>query len=138
MPKKSVGPWRITPAAIAKLARQIAERFHPQKIILFGSYAYGKPHADSDVDLLVIMPAKNMVNQAVKIRLVLDYDFPLDIIVPTPGYLEERLQMDDWFVRELLSRGKVLLKKATREWLRKAESSRRQNDHHRHEADAHR
>ena len=111
MPKKTSHHWRITPAAIAKLARQIAERFRPDRIILFGSHAYGEPHDDSDVDLLVIMPTKNMVNQAAKIRLALDYDFPLDLIVRTPEYLQERLQMDDWFVREILSRGKVLYEK---------------------------
>jgi hypothetical protein len=44
------------------------ERFQPEKIILFGSYAYGRPHADSDVDLLVIMPAGNELDQAFKIR----------------------------------------------------------------------
>src|SRR4051794_31061312 len=42
--------------AIRKLAREIAEKFRPERIILFGSHAYGTPHADSDVDLLVIMP----------------------------------------------------------------------------------
>jgi len=111
MARKAAPPWRITRTAIAKLARQIAERFHPDSIILFGSHAYGEPDDDSDVDLLVIMPAKNMVNQAAKIRLALDYDFPLDLIVRTPEYLEERLRMDDWFVREILSRGKVLYEK---------------------------
>lgn len=111
MAKKTARPWRITRTAIAKLARQIAERFQPDRIILFGSHAYGEPDDDSDVDLLVIMPAKNMVNQAAKIRLALDYDFPLDLIVRTPEYLQERLKMDDWFVREILSRGKVLYEK---------------------------
>ena len=60
---------------------------------------------------LVIMAAKNVTNQAAKIRLALDYDFPLDLIVRTPEYLQERLGMDDWFVREILSRGKVLYEK---------------------------
>ncbi len=41
---------------IKNLCRQIVENFNPQKIILFGSHAYGKPNADSDVDLLVVMP----------------------------------------------------------------------------------
>jgi predicted nucleotidyltransferase len=139
MPKKAAPPWRITCAALAKLARQIAEHFHPDSIILFGSHAYGKPHADSDVDLLVIMPTKNMINQAVRIRLALDYDFPLDLIVRTPAYLQERLQMDDWFVREVLSRGKVLYEKghAGMDAKGRIRLSRRQRDH-RHEADAHR
>ena len=45
-------------AVIRRYARAIADRFQPQKIILFGSYAYGTPHAGSDVDILVIMPGK--------------------------------------------------------------------------------
>ena len=57
----------IPQAAIRRLVREIAERFQPEKIILFGSYAYGKPHADSDVDILVVMPAGNELNQAVRI-----------------------------------------------------------------------
>jgi uncharacterized protein len=54
---------------IRRFARDVAERFHPDKIILFGSYAYGEPHPDSDVDILVIMPAGNELDQAVKICL---------------------------------------------------------------------
>jgi predicted nucleotidyltransferase len=49
-------------AAIRRFARQIAGRFHPEKIILFGSYAYGQPHEESDVDLLVIMPTRNVID----------------------------------------------------------------------------
>src|ERR1700687_5527339 len=67
--------------AIRRFARQVAERFHPEKIILFGSYAYGTPHADSDVDILVIMPARNQLDQAFKIRLGIPAPFPMDLIV---------------------------------------------------------
>lgn len=49
---------------IRRFARQVAERFDPEKIILFGSYAYGTPHADSDVDILVIMPWQTAVPPA--------------------------------------------------------------------------
>src|SRR5947199_2119548 len=72
---------------IRRFARQVAERFQPDKIILFGSYAYGTPHADSDVDILVIMPARNELDQAVRVRLTVDYDFPLDLLVRTPKNL---------------------------------------------------
>src|SRR5713226_3123762 len=48
---------RVPFAAIRKLAQEIAEKFRPEKIILFGSYAYGKPHRDSDVVILVVMPS---------------------------------------------------------------------------------
>ncbi|MGC8641910.1 MAG: nucleotidyltransferase domain-containing protein [Isosphaeraceae bacterium] len=50
-------------SAIHKFARQLGERFDPDRIILFGSYAYGKPHPASDVDLLVVMPAANEINE---------------------------------------------------------------------------
>jgi len=99
----------VTVRAIRKLAREIAERFQPEKIILFGSYAYGTPHADSDVDLLVIMPARNMIDQAVRIRMALPpRQFPLDLIVRTPEFVRRRLDQGDWFLREIVSKGKVL------------------------------
>src|SRR5262245_11604954 len=50
-------PMRV----IRRFARQVADRFHPEKIVLFGSRAYGSPHDDSDVDLLVIMEARNEI-----------------------------------------------------------------------------
>jgi predicted nucleotidyltransferase len=48
---------------IRRFARQVAERFRPDRMILFGSHAYGRPHADSDVDILVVMPARNQLDQ---------------------------------------------------------------------------
>lgn len=93
-------------------ARQVAERFHPEKIILFGSYAYGTPHADSDVDILVVLPARNQTDQAVRISLAIDPPFPLDIIVRTPKNMKWRLAEGDSFLREVVSKGKVLYEKA--------------------------
>lgn len=101
-------PMRV----IRRFARQVAERFQPDKIILFGSHAYGTPHADSDVDLLVVMPARNAIDQAVKIRLAITAPFPMDLIVRTPKELRWRLEEGDWFLREILSQGKVLYEKA--------------------------
>ena len=92
--------------------QQVAERFQPNKIILFGSYAYGEPNEHSDVDLLVVMPAADMVNQAVRIRLALRAPFPMDLIVRTPKYLQRRLEDGDWFLREIVSKGKLLYEKA--------------------------
>lgn len=100
-------PMRV----IRRFARQVAERFQPDKIILFGSYAYGTPHADSDVDMLVIMPARNELDQAVRIRLTVDYNFPLDLLVRTPKNMKWRLEEGDWFLREIMSRGKILYEK---------------------------
>src|SRR5260221_10134119 len=63
------------------------QRFRPRKIILFGSYAYGKPKADSDVDLLVIMPRtrERGKRMSVRIRHAIPRDFPLDLLVRTPA-----------------------------------------------------
>lgn len=47
---------------IRKFAREVAERFEPDKIILFGSFAYSTPNADSDVDMLVVIPCRNQLD----------------------------------------------------------------------------
>src|SRR5437763_1026891 len=97
-------PMRV----IRRFARQVAERFGPDKIILFGSYAYGSPHADSDVDILVVMPARNQLDQAVKIELACDPPFPLDIIVRTPHNMQWQLAEGASFLTEISTKGKVL------------------------------
>ena len=112
-PVPYVQPYRypspnIPLSAIRRFARKIAERFHPEKIILFGSYAYGKPHAESDVDLMVIMQARNVVDQSVRIDLAFEAPFSLDLIVRTPWQIERGLRDDNWFLREVLEKGKVL------------------------------
>jgi predicted nucleotidyltransferase len=96
---------------IRRFARQVAERFQPEKIILFGSHAYGMPHADSDVDILVVMPCRNQLDQAVKISLAIDPPFPLDIIVRTPHNMQWRLAEGESFLTEITTKGKVLYEK---------------------------
>src|SRR6202171_5910589 len=83
-PKRVYRGANVPMRVIRRYARAIAEEFHPDKIILFGSYAYGTPNEDSDVGLLVIMPARNQLDQAVRIRWRLAAPFPLDLIVRTP------------------------------------------------------
>ena len=102
----------IPMSAIRRYARQIAEKFQPEKIILFGSYAYGEPHEWSDVDILVVMPTRNQIDQALRIDLTLDAPFPVDLIVRTPKRLRRDWEDGDWFLREVLAKGKVLYEKA--------------------------
>src|SRR5947209_2752189 len=85
----------IPRSLIRRFARAVAERFQPEKIILFGSFAYGRPHVDSDVDILVIMPTRNELDQAVKICLAVGYQFPLDLLVRTPKNVAWRLAEGD-------------------------------------------
>lgn len=90
---------------------RIAEEFHPDKIILFGSYAYGTPHEDSDVDLLVVMPARNQHDQAVRIRWRLAAPFPVDLLVRTPYQMNWRLKEGESFTTTIVTKGKVLYEK---------------------------
>jgi predicted nucleotidyltransferase len=101
-------PMRV----IRAFARRVAERFQPDRIILFGSHAYGTPHADSDVDILVVMPARDQGSQAYKICLAVSAPFPMDLIVRAPETLKWRLEEGDSFLREITSKGKVLYEKA--------------------------
>ena len=100
-------PMRV----IRRYARTIARRYHPDKIILFGSFAYGTPKVDSDVDLLVIMPARSQGSKAYQIRLALCAPFAMDLIVRTPHTMKWRLEEGDSFLREIVAKGKVLYEK---------------------------
>jgi predicted nucleotidyltransferase len=99
----------ITQAQIQQVSDEIARRFQPERIILFGSYAYGTPNEDSDADILVVMalPDKGR-GRASDIRQYLDIAFPLDIVVCDPAYLEKRIAMNDFFLMEITQKGRVL------------------------------
>ena len=80
---------------IQAVADKIAKEFNPEKIILFGSYAWGKPHQDSDIDLLIIKDVENTRDFARKIDDAIDpRSFPLDILVYTPSSLIEKINDD--------------------------------------------
>lgn len=94
---------------IASLCQRIVDRFRPQKVILFGSYAYGNPTADSDIDLMVVMPYEgNELDKMVEVRRLLDSSMPVDVLVKTPRQIKERIEMGDFFIAEVMEKGKVL------------------------------
>ena len=94
---------------IKQLCEQIAREFKPEKIILFGSHAYGKPQWDSDVDLLVIMPFTGRhTTKAIEILNRLNPTTALDLLVRTPEHVAKRLEMGDFFMREIIERGKLI------------------------------
>ena len=99
----------ISRKEIQAFVDQVVQRFRPRKVILFGSYAYGRPTPDSDVDLLVVMPHAAPGPQiATRIRLACPRSFPMDLIVRSPAELVRRLRMGDPFVAEVTSKGIVL------------------------------
>ena len=103
---------KISQDEIHDYAQRIGEIFMPDKVILFGSHASGNANTDSDVDLFVIM---NFVGrapqQAYEIRKAIPKSFPLDLIVRRPQEVEQRLEMGDLFIRDVLSNGKILYEK---------------------------
>lgn len=99
----------ISMEAIQQLADRIGEEFHPEKVILFGSYAYGTPTEDSDVDLLVVLPYEGRASRkAAEIVLQTNPSFPTDMLVRSPEQLAQRLALNDFFLREVTEKGKVL------------------------------
>ena len=99
----------VTLTDIRQVVQRIVERFRPRRVLLFGSYAYGKPTSGSDVDLLVEMetPLRN-VEQAVEIRMAVDFPFPTVLLVRNPQQIAERLAMGDVFFREVVNKGVTL------------------------------
>jgi uncharacterized protein len=94
---------------INDFAQQIGREFRPERVILFGSYAYGKPTPDSDVDLLVVLPFQGSKGlKAFEIMRKLKPHIPVDIIVRTPDDIQERLELNDFFLKEITSKGKIL------------------------------
>jgi len=94
---------------IEEFGRRIGREFGAEKVVLFGSYARGTVTEDSDVDLLVIGPFEGRsVDRSVEIRMKLRPRFPVDLLIRTAEKVQQRIQMGDEFMREILEEGKVL------------------------------
>ena len=95
---------------IRALAQTIVEKFNPDEIILFGSYAYGKPNTWSDLDLLVVMETPKG-----EFKTIMDISnslpaltFSVDIIARSRAVINRRKDAGDFFLREITEKGKVL------------------------------
>ena len=111
-----------TYSEIQKFVQELVLKFKPEKVILFGSFAYGKPSKSSDVDLLVIMKTNlRPIEQEVAIRKTISRNFPLDLIVFTPSQLREREKMGDFFIKTVLKKGKILYERNYSRVIKKAE-----------------
>jgi predicted nucleotidyltransferase len=90
--------------------QKIVSELKPEKVVLFGSYAYGTPNPHSDVDLLVIMKTRaSLKNRSWAVsRLLIPRPFPVDILVKTPKEVEKALEGGDFFIKEIMERGKVM------------------------------
>jgi predicted nucleotidyltransferase len=94
---------------IQQIYEKIQREFKPDKIVLFGSYAWGTPRDDSDVDLLVILPYQGKAwRMASSIREQVQSCFPLDILVRNTEQIQARLAINDSFLTDIMTRGKVV------------------------------
>jgi len=99
---------------IQKVVKKIVKRFSPQKVILFGSYAWGKPSKDSDVDLLVIKNSKKrrMEREQELRKLLFPAGVAMDILVYTPQELEKAInEHQNLFLEDIVRNGRVLFAK---------------------------
>ncbi|MEK7534169.1 MAG: nucleotidyltransferase domain-containing protein [Patescibacteria group bacterium] len=99
------------PSKIKELTEKIVKDYKPEKIILFGSYAWGKPHTDSDVDLFIVKESrKRQIDRMRELRMKLigNNFLPMDLLIYTPKELDRRLAIGDFFVREIMEKGQVL------------------------------
>ena len=98
---------------LQEITKKIVGEFHPEKIILFGSWAWGTPGPDSDVDLLVVQKTPGSTRKMAEeiSGSIFPRPFPLDIIVYSPERFEERIQLGDFFVQKILNEGYLLYAK---------------------------
>jgi len=99
----------ISQEQIQEYSDRIVAEFKPERIILFGSYAYGTPTPDSDVDLLLVMPFDgHPTRKALDILNQINPPFAIDLLVRSPEQMRQRLAWNDFFLREIVERGRVL------------------------------
>jgi uncharacterized protein len=111
----NVQPTGFPPVSktLPQAIKRIVSELKPEKIILFGSYAYGNPTPDSDVDLFVVIETNGKHKEMYRAvsRLLYPRQFPVDIIIKTPKEVEDALKggVDNaFFIREIVKKGKVL------------------------------
>lgn len=98
---------------IQNMVQMIVAQYEPEKIILFGSYAWGKPDKTSDVDFFIVKDTKKERRfRAIDVSgIIKDRKIPTDILVYTPPEVKKRLNLGDFFVRRIFSEGKLLYEK---------------------------
>lgn len=101
-----------TKTELDKIVRRVVDVYRPEKIILFGSYAYGRPSADSDLDLLIIKKtSERFIDRWTNVRKIVSdpkRSIPFEPLVLTPQEVKERLAIGDQFIEEIMTKGQVV------------------------------
>ncbi|MBI2935005.1 MAG: nucleotidyltransferase domain-containing protein [Chloroflexi bacterium] len=97
---------------LSRAVERIVKEYNPEKVILYGSYAYGKPSSDSDIDLLIVKDTdKRRTDRFIEVsRIIYEHGNHISIspIIYTPEEIEERLAIGDDFITDILSKGKLI------------------------------
>lgn len=94
---------------IDSITNQLIQKYHPEKIILFGSAVTGSMTPDSDLDFLLVKDDnKPRHDRMVEVYRLVDKDIAADFLVYTSEELALRVKMGDPFIKSVLSEGKVL------------------------------
>ncbi len=96
----------VAAADIINAVDLLKRKYHPREIVLFGSYAYGRPTRDSDIDLLILLDKARVTNaESARMRLDLDPTIPFDLIVRSQRDTSRRIIANDFFLREATEKG---------------------------------
>ncbi|MBU0694638.1 MAG: nucleotidyltransferase domain-containing protein [Candidatus Omnitrophica bacterium] len=100
----------VEKSSVPEIVSFIKSEFKAKEVVVFGSYVRNKLTTNSDLDIFVIMDMnRKPYEQAALIRLKVDekfgVSFPIDIIVRSPHYVEKRLKMGDFFIKDILKEG---------------------------------
>jgi len=102
---------------LSEIVEKLKSEYKPLKIILFGSYAYGNPTEDSDIDLLILKDTnKRRVDRFVQVKRIIynhNCKIPVSPLVYSPEELEERLRIGDDFIKEIIQKGTILYERAS-------------------------
>ncbi|MFH1564201.1 MAG: nucleotidyltransferase domain-containing protein [Nitrospirota bacterium] len=97
---------------VKKIVERLKSNYAPEKVILFGSLADGRARSESDIDLIIIKQTKEKPwERTARVDAFISHNMPVDLLVYTPEEIEERLMMNDFFVKEVLEKGRVLYEK---------------------------
>ncbi len=101
----------------AGVLERIVEDYQPEAVYLYGSFAWGTPHLDSDFDLLVVKETKERpIDRRVVVARIVSHSaklVPVEAVVLTPQELAARRATGDHFVKEMVERGTLLYAKPT-------------------------
>lgn len=102
---------------VSEIIEKLKSKYKPLRVVLFGSYAYGTPTDDSDLDLFILkVTQKKWVDRFVQVKRIIynpDCKIPVSPLVYTPEELEDRLRIGDDFVKEIMEKGVLLYEKGS-------------------------